>query len=181
MCHSLQVYWSQSLLSVQRVVVSPRFQQEGVYLVWGSHGKTAWGWRRLHERWHPAFRLQNRGVCSENHHTEKTSISQINAWETWFSARWGCEQIWRAVMSLFCPHRSLEPVTPGTMQRKGKPAFAAVLATWGAPTKGWESSIVIPIEHCVAPLYPAKRHGFCCWTAPCVAVKNYLQLSLHKN
>ena len=112
---------------------------------------------------------------------QKTSISQTNAWEAWFSSERKWEQIWRAVMSLFCPQRSQEPVIPAVAQRKGKPAFPAVLATWGGTTKGWESSTVIPIEHCMPPLYPAKRHDFCCWTAPSGAVKNYLQLSLHKN
>lgn len=84
-------------------------------------------------------------------------------------------------MSLFCPQWSLEPVKPGEVQRKGKPAFPAVLATWGSTTKGWESSTVTPIEYCVTALCSAKLRDFCCWTALSVAVKNYLQLSLHKN
>lgn len=165
MHHCLQVYWSQSLSSEQRVVVSSRFQQEGVYLVWGSPGRTAWGKRRLF--WKQPY--------------WKTLISQIKMWKAWFHSRWEYEQIWRTVMSLFCPHCSLKPVTPGMVQRKGKPAFPTVLATWHGMTKGWESSSVVPMEHCLPALCPAKWHEFWCWTSPCVGMKNYLQLSLYKN
>lgn len=64
-------------------------------------------------------------------------------------------------MSLPCPWGSLEPVTPGLVQRKGKPACSALLGTSGGTTEGWESSIAIPTEHCTAPLYLAKWQGFC--------------------
>lgn len=59
-------------------------------------------------------------------------------------------------MSLLCPRGSLEPVTPGPVQRKGKPAFSAVLGT-----KEWEGSTAIPTEHCTVPLYLAKWQDFC--------------------
>lgn len=177
MCHNLQVYWSQNFSSVQHAAVSSRFQQEGVYHMWDSPGRTAWGRKMMHERWHPALQPKSRHVLKTTYW--KMSISQRNAWETWFGYKWECAQIWRVVMSLLCPHGSLERVAPGTVQRRGKPAFSAMLGTWGSTTEGWESSTAIPTEHCTAPHCLAKWQDFCWWFALCVTMKNYWQLSLH--
>lgn len=122
-------------------------------------GRTAWGNRRFCEM-ASSISAAKLGCLFWKQPCWKISISQINAWENWFCSKWEWEQVWRAVVSLFCPHRSLEPITPGVVQRKGKPAFPAVPATWGGMTTGWESSTIIPIKYHIALLLPSKTVRF---------------------
>lgn len=133
---------------------------EGVYHVWGFPGQ---GCLRQQEfSWDMASSISaaKLGCSFWKQPYWKILISQINAWEIWFCSMWECEQVWSAVMSLICPHRFLEPITPGVVQRKGKPEFPAVPVTWGGTTTGWESSTIIPFKYRIALLLPSKTVQF---------------------